>query len=451
MILKDRHIKLILLHVFIGGLVYFSENLAKFYFLSIVGYFIFKIINAPVKDKSIEVLCACAYITGAEVFLRMNHGTFFYEASKYLVILFSVMGLFYNGFKLKAIPYVFYLLLLIPGIYVSMYALNVSVNLRKAVAFNLSGPVCLGLSALFCFGVNISKYQWQRILNSVLYPLISLLIYIIFFNPNVSEVVNSTDSNFTTSGGFGPNQVATVLSLGAFFMAVRFFSFSNSRLLRYIDLFFVLLFSFRAVVTFSRGGVLTAVIMLVCFLFFQFRFMNKSKRSHMIASLAIFAIVILGTWVYSSIQTNGLIQRRYANEDARGFEKGDVTTGRVYLFNQEVESFFESPFLGVGVGRVKDLRFQETGINIATHNEMSRIIAEHGLLGIMAFLILLITPLLYRLGDRSNVLFFSFYFFWFLTINHSSMRIAAPAFIYALSLLHIKHEQPRLHREQIKQ
>ncbi|MCR8666348.1 O-antigen ligase family protein [Aestuariibaculum sp. M13] len=439
-----------MLHIIIGVLVYFNEGLAKLYFLSVVGYYLIRIINASKKDKSIEVLCACAYIMGAEVFLRMNYGTFFYEASKYLVILFSVMGLFYKGFRLHAIPYVFYLLLLIPGIYVSMYALNVSVNLRKAVAFNLSGPVCLGVSALFCFGVSITKLQLQRLINSVLYPLVAMLFYVIFYNPDVSQVVHGTGSNSITSGGFGPNQVATVLGLGAFFMAVRFFVFTNTRFLRYVDLFFVLLFSFRAVVTFSRGGVLTAVIMLACFLFFQFKFMNKSKRSHMLVSLILFSCIILGTWVYSSIQTNGLIERRYANEDARGIEKGDITTGRVYLFQQEIKEFFDNPFLGVGVGRIKDIRFQETGIQAASHNEMSRIIAEHGLLGILAFSILLLTPLVFRTRDRSNLLFFSFYFFWFLTINHSSMRIAAPAFIYALSLLHIKHDQPSLHREQIK-
>ena len=31
----------------------------------------------------------------------------------------------------------------------------------------------------------------------------------------------------------------------------------------------------------------------------------------------------------------------------------------------------------------------------------------------------------------------SFYVLWFLTINHSAMRIALPGFIYALSLIKI--------------
>ena len=155
------------------------------------------------------------------------------------------------------------------------------------------------------------------------------------------------------------------------------------------------------------------------------------------------------TWILSALQTNGMIEKRYANQNAIGLEKEDISTGRTDLFVEEFNYFLNNPFLGIGVGRVKDLRFQTTGIHAATHNEMSRIIAEHGLLGIFAFLILLLTPLLFRLKDRSNVLFFSFYLFWFLTINHSSMRIAAPAFIYALSLIHIKNETPSLHREQI--
>jgi hypothetical protein len=89
---------------------------------------------------------------------------------------------------------------------------------------------------------------------------------------------------------------------------------------------------------------------------------------------------------------------------------------------------------------VKEVRLNETGVEAASHNEMSRIIAEHGLLGVFAFLILLITPLIFRLKNKTNLFFYSFYIFWLLTINHSAMRIAAPAFIYGLCLLNITYE-----------
>jgi hypothetical protein len=39
---------------------------------------------------------------------------------------------------------------------------------------------------------------------------------------------------------------------------------------------------------------------------------------------------------------------------------------------------------------------------------------------------------------------FPFLLFWFLTINHAAMRIAAPAFIYALSLLKVHFISPEI-------
>lgn len=78
-------------------------------------------------------------------------------------------------------------------------------------------------------------------------------------------------------------------------------------------------------------------------------------------------------------------------------------------------------------------------------------LSEHGILGIFALGILLLTPLVLRSRNRSNLYLFSFLAFWFLTINHSSMRIAAPAFIYGLSVLSIsnerKEEDTLIHRE----
>ncbi len=447
--MQNNYLKLLGLHVLIGIFIYFSRSLGNLYFYGVVLYFFNRIISAKPHLKSFEIVSACAYIMGAEVILRMTNSGPFYEASKYIVILFSVFGLFYNGFNKKAIPYLLYLFLLIPSIYVSLYLIDVGQNIRKAIAFNLGGPVSLGIAALFCFGLQVTKKQLESIINFMLLPLVSTLAYVIMYNPDVSAVATGTSSNFAASGGFGPNQMSTVLGLGFFLMTVRFFYFSQTKLLRYLDLAFVLLFAFRAIVTFSRGGVFTAIIMIVAFIFILYKTMDKSKKNKMLLSIAVFSVMGVATWALSAIQTNGMIEKRYANQNAMGHEKSDVTTGRGDLFLAEFEEFIANPFLGVGVGRVKDLRFQKTGIHAASHNEMSRIISEHGLLGLLALSILLLVPLFFRLQNRSNVLFFSFYLFWLLTINHSAMRIVAPAFIYALSLLHIKDDTPSLHRQQI--
>ncbi len=445
--MKSKHLIFLGLHIILGAIMFFNRGLANIYFFSILTYFFIKTINAPSHVRASIILKACTYILGMEVLLRMRGGLLLYEANKYAVILFVVMGFVYNGFNKKAVPYVLYIALLIPGVYLSLNLLDLGYNIRKAIAFNLSGPVCLGLSALFCYGVSVTKKQLEAIISYAIYPLVSTLVYIFIYNPDVASASSGTSSNFVTSGGFGPNQVATVLGLGGFLVTVRFFYFSKTSLLKYVDLALIILFSFRALVTFSRGGVFTAVIMIFIFIIMQYKFMDKKGKSKMLLSIILFFLVAVISWGVSTIQTNGFLQKRYANQNARGEDKKDITTGRKDIFLLEFEEFINSPFLGVGVGRVKDLRFQKTGRHAASHNEMSRILSEHGLLGILAFLILLLVPLSFRIRDRSNVLFYSFYLFWILTINHSAMRIAAPAFIYALSLLHVKNETPRLHRK----
>lgn len=446
--MRSNYLAILGLHVVIGLIMFSYRGLVNIYFFTSMAYFLIKIVNAPNHLKNSIIIKSCTYILGVEVLLRMRGGLIFYEANKYAVILLVIVGFVYNGFNKRAVPYVFYIALLIPGIYLSLSLLDLGYNIRKAIAFNLSGPVCLGLSALFCYGVKITKKQLESIINYAIYPLVSTLVYIFIYNPNVASAISGTSSNFVTSGGFGPNQVATVLGLGGFLVTVRFFYISKTSIIRYIDLALIILFSFRALVTFSRGGVFTAVIMICAFVVIQYRYMGKKDKNRMLVSVGLFLLVAIGVWGISAVQTNGFLQKRYTNQNARGEEKEDITTGRKELFLMEFEEFINNPFLGVGVGRIKDLRFQKTGRHAASHNEMSRILSEHGLLGILAFLILLLAPLFFRLGDRSNVLFYSFYFFWILTINHSAMRIAAPAFVYALSLLHIKDETHRLHRKQ---
>ena len=67
--------------------------------------------------------------------------------------------------------------------------------------------------------------------------------------------------------------------------------------------------------------------------------------------------------------------------------------------------------------------------------------SEHGMLGVLAVLILIFVPILFWLKFKNNYYFLAFMAFWFLTINHSAMRIALPAFIYGLALLYIVDEK----------
>ena len=157
----------------------------------------------------------------------------------------------------------------------------------------------------------------------------------------------------------------------------------------------------------------------------------------MLGMIAFVFIAFVGAWTYSSLQTNGLIQKRYANKDAKGRVKEDRLTGRAELANEEIATFFEYPILGIGVGRNMEKRYERTGEIIVSHNEITRMIAEHGSLGVLGLLILFLTPLILYLDNKYNIYLLCFLTFWLLTINHAAMRLAAPAFIYSLSLLKV--------------
>lgn len=148
-------------------------------------------------------------------------------------------------------------------------------------------------------------------------------------------------------------------------------------------------------------------------------------------------MLALSVWSYTSFQTSGLIDKRYANEDAAGRVKKDRLGGREAIINAELKLFFDNPITGVGAGLGKEHRKSMITEDAATHNEIARMLAEHGLFGILGLLILLITPWALYNNNRQNFYFLSFYFFWLLTINHAAMRTAAPAFIYGLTLLNI--------------
>jgi hypothetical protein len=444
---KDQTLIAVIFHIGLGIVAFLYRPIMMIYLLALIPYFFLRIVNSKPNDKVKEVLIACAYIAGAEVFFRMTKAYILYETGKYLVIFFIIVGLIYNGFKRKAYPYILFLLLLIPAVMVSFENISYDVNFRKAVLFNLSGPLCLSFVALFTYGKTLSYKEFLNVLNFIVYPLISMTVYIILYRPDLRDVITNTAANTAASGGFGPNQVATTLGLGVFILFSRIFIPYTNRIVHFMMMFFLAAMTYRGILTFSRGGVLTSLIMCVSFLLIILLFTSlKSKVSSIFKVLGILGVISI-IWTLSIMQTGGLIENRYANKDALGREKQDVTTGRIALITTEFNTFKTHPFFGVGVGQVKGYFIKELGVKLPTHNEVTRMLSEHGIFGIFALLILIIVPVSNNPMGIKNIYFYPLLLFWFLTISHSSMRIAASAFIYGLSLLTITREKNSLYRK----
>jgi len=427
------------IHILLGILVALLP-LSKIFTLAIIIVGVFIIFIS--KNKNEEALYFASYIVGSEVFTRMTGGVVLYELGKYGLILFSVLGLLLGARKQKlSIAILIYLFLLIIGIMSTEVPPGESI--RKAIVFNLSGPIALGVFSFYCYKRTITITQLQQALFMCLLPIFSIVSYVYFRTPNLEEMVFGTGSNFDTSGGFGPNQVSTIIAFGAFILGIFLFTRTRLSVSVFIDAFFLTYFTYRVLLTFSRGGLITGIAAFAVFAFFMFLY-QKVTLVKITKYIFISIFIFIGIWLYTSNITGGMLDNRYSGKNAVGVEKADVSSGRLDIINEQLESFYESPFLGIGVGNGKYKRI-ESGqrITAASHNEVGRLFEEHGLIGIIALLILLLLPLenLFFSNNYQRAFVASFFIFWFLTINHTAMRIAFPAFAYGLSLIKITEDE----------
>ncbi|RKT00027.1 O-antigen ligase [Flavobacterium sp. 123] len=436
-----NYLYLIGLHVIIGILIFMMPFLSKIYGYGIYIFWLWYIIKS--QNKNDEVLIAAAYIVGSEVFLRMTGGNPLYEITKYGVILFLFVGMYFSGFSKGALPYWIFLILLVPGVIISTFVLDFDTNIRKAIAFNISGPVCLAIASLYTFRKKIALVQMNTILLSLGLPIITCMVYLTLFTPNVREVITGTDSNFITSGGYGPNQVATILGLGMFIFFSRIVLESKSTFQVILNLFIAVNITYRGMLTFSRGGMITGFLMILLLLLFLYVKSNGNGKVKLNYIFVMIGLAMLCVWGYTSFQTGGLINKRYANQDAAGRVKESSFTGREEVAANEIDIFLKNPIFGVGVGKGAEVRKEETGIEVLSHDEITRMLAEHGSLGILGLMILFFTPLFLYFENKFNMFLLCFVCFWFLTVNHAAMRTAAPAFVYSLSLLNVQLVLPK--------
>ncbi len=433
------YLKLIVFHILIAGIIFTIPVFSKL--LGVLIFIIGLLVVVYKQNKNNEVLYVAGYMMGSEVLLRMTNGNFIHEFGKYGVTFFMLTGMYYSKFSKKSFIYFLFFFLLMPGIFVSTLTLNLSSDFRKVMLFYLSGPICLCFSAIYCFGRKITYKELNNLLLFIALPILSTVSYAFLYAPSIKAVVTGTSSNFEASGGFGPNQVSTIFGLGFFIFFTRLLLISDTKKYVVLNTFLTIFIAYRAIVTFSRGGVLTGIVMIGVLVFLLYWYSIKNSRVKLLAILFGAFILSIGLWSYSASQTSGMIEKRYANQDGRGRVKTDRLGGREELIETEMKMFLQNPLLGVGIGKNEQYRYDWTGIHAASHNEITRLLAEHGFLGIIMLLILFITPLSLFYQNKQNIYLLSFFAFWLFTINHAAMRLAAPGFIYALSLLKVSIDE----------
>jgi hypothetical protein len=231
------------------------------------------------------------------------------------------------------------------------------------------------------------------------------------------EVSFEHGSNFVASGGFGPVQVSSALGL-ATVISFHFATDSGLRkVARAVAFALTLWFLGQSVLTFARTGLYSAGLSVAA----AMPFLMRSSRFRWQAVAVLVGLLGIGVFlIFPALNsfTGGNLERRYA--DSR-------TSGRDQLLQDDVNVWLKSPVLGVGPGVAK-LRREKSGY--AAHTEYSRLLSEHGLLGIAAAAVLGIV--LVRQFPRQSVashqaLVASLLVWALMFMASDAMRLVAPA------------------------
>lgn len=424
---------LILIHFGFGILISLVPVLTLYWQLLVIGYGSFLIIQN--RNKHEEAALLASYLAGMEVFCRMTGQSVFWELGKYGVVLFLVLGLLMGGRQVKY-TYGIYFLLLIPSIGIGAY--TDFAQARDMISFSLSGPLCLAVAGLYFYKQPYTGSMLLAFIRALILPVLSMVTYLFLQTPKFSSIAFGTESNFSTSGGYGPNQVSLVLGVCIFFIIIlRYYSisFSGFRLLDY-GLTGILLF--RALITFSRGGVFGAILALGIFLILNATSGYGGKRMGSAILISMFLVsggVLL--WNYTNALTDEALAYRYVGINKETGREEEYTTGRVVILQRDIAIFKRNPLLGIGPGKSK-LEIAETrGKEIASHTEWSRLVAEHGTLGLVALLLLIFVPVAHALEvpPSSRSLLLAMIILSMFSMFHAAMRLAIISYLYAWALI----------------
>jgi O-antigen ligase len=221
-----------------------------------------------------------------------------------------------------------------------------------------------------------------------------------------------------------------------------------------IDISLILLFAIRGLLTFSRGGMLSAVLtILVVVMFPKAKAAwqdNEVKLGNIrMGPLIIGVILLAASFFIINAFTNNNLLYRYQGKTERdvrsGFDKTQdleqLSSGRLAVFISDIKMFIAQPAIGVGVGQSAILRPEYGGPpNVQPHLEMSRLLAEHGLPGLVIVIMMYIYPFFKVANEPNNYrrAFMLVMLIMALSVTfHSAMRTMVSPLLFAFAFINL--------------
>ena len=375
-------------------------------------------------ERPDRVAWAAAYITGADVLWRMCNATVFHQFGKYSVVLICVIWILRSARYKGSFGPACYFLALLPSISVATDIADLA-YIKGRVSFNLSGPLALAVAVIFFRQLELRRKDVVRIMLCCVVAVVAVYGVSLSSTMAADTIVFTHESNFVTSGGFGPNQVSATLGLGVLLLLlIPMLTRLRARgtLLVFAG---ILALGTQAAITFSRGGLYSAAGALLAALPFFISVRRLRRRVLMVAA----GLSVIGlTMVLPGLNeyTGGMFTERMGETRMAGREE---------LMVRDLALWNENVVLGVGPGMSRLSRIEGVTTSIA-HTEFTRMVAEHGLLGALSILILFgITLGSIRAAPAGvqRAMVVAFVCWTMLFMMHAAMRLAAPGFLIGLA------------------
>ena len=432
-------------HALLALVAVYAPQFLTLYSLALVALGALRVIQT--KNRNGEAHLIAAYLVGLEILLRMTSANVIWEFGKYSVLAVLLPACLFKQERGGGQFWWFFILLLPSIMVVSFPTFN---EFRTGLSFNLSGPLLLATASYYFYN---RHFTWEKIQKLLFYgglPLVSTVIYLTLVTPDLSQVEFQLASAGGPSGGFGSNQVSTILGAGIVLFGTAYLANFSLTPYRWLDYALLFAFAFRGLMTFSRGGMIGAAGALLAG-WITLGITQTEVKSKQNLLLTMLVIVAAGgiAWNVLNEASGGKLALRYQGETKGSYyygqeDEASLTTGRLEIFQRQLKGFTQNPLLGVGPGMSTEYRLRN-GSTIGTpHAEYTRLIGQHGILGVIALAFMVIAPLnrYGRAKGFTKVWLVVFVGLAALTMAHSAMRLAMTGFFYGMGMLIIDENKP---------
>lgn len=378
------------------------------------------------KGNLRNITCMCGYLAGSELMWRMSKAPIYWEFGKGAISLILISVIVRKSLFMRGGVAPLYFLLLIPSALFTMA--NVQMEwARQEISGNMMGPFLLMLTVWVYRNTHWDSRDLTSICFFIIVPLIAASAMGV--NRLMTDTIDfGTESNFASSGGFGPNQVSTGFSLGAFLCFLLLCLSINNANPGFMAVMAAGMIGFaaHAAITFSRGGLYS----LAAGMFGAFWFLLATPRARLRMLLGTVVLVIIGGfYVLPRIDdfTKGALVRRITDTEP---------SGRFLLMQSELEQFQRFPLFGVGPGKTILLVQGYEVAKVAGHTEFTRLLAEHGVFGIGALLLMGVMAIQNFFRQRNapgRAICVGLMMWSAMTMTHAATRLAMGCFMFGLS------------------